>query len=178
MTAPAQLAPLLLRLSKLSPAVILIDGRSGSGKTALAIALRDHLGGDVLHLDDLYPGWGGLSEGSRAAAQALADGRFSRFDWHTMAYAETVTLSRQGCLIVEGCGAITTTNVRAARQRSRGARVHTIWLECADAVRRTRALARDGDVYRPYWAAWQAQEDAHIELEQPFALAAEVIHCR
>ena len=54
-------------------AVVLIDGRSGSGKTSLAADVAESLGAAVLHLEDLYPGWDGLGAGSRAVASALAE---------------------------------------------------------------------------------------------------------
>ena len=47
-------------------AVLLIDGRSGSGKTELARAVVAGVPeAQLVRLDDLYPGWGGLEEGSR-----------------------------------------------------------------------------------------------------------------
>lgn len=60
--------------------VLLIDGRSGSGKTSLADSVLADLeaAGDrpqVLRVEDLYPGWDGLAEGSLAVANALDEGR-------------------------------------------------------------------------------------------------------
>ncbi|MEG8037277.1 hypothetical protein QP157_18770 [Sphingomonas sp. LR61] len=48
--------------------VVLVDGRSGTGKTTLGDQLAQLLGAQVVHLDDVYPGWDGL----RAAADAVA----------------------------------------------------------------------------------------------------------
>ena len=36
----------------------------------------------------------------------------------------------------------------------------TVWLQLPEAQRRRRALARDGEIYRPHWERWAAQEDA------------------
>ena len=42
--------------------VILVDGRSGAGKTTLATQLAArHPGWQLVHADDIYPGWMGLS---------------------------------------------------------------------------------------------------------------------
>lgn len=42
--------------------VVLIDGRSGAGKTTLANTLIcHHADWQLVHADDLYPGWSGLS---------------------------------------------------------------------------------------------------------------------
>ena len=38
-------------------AILLIDGRSGSGKSELATAIAAATGSQVVRLDDLYPGW-------------------------------------------------------------------------------------------------------------------------
>jgi len=50
--------------------IVLIDGRAGSGKSTLAAQLQNVLFRDgesaprLIHMDDLYPGWDGLSAGS------------------------------------------------------------------------------------------------------------------
>ncbi|MEY3662995.1 MAG: hypothetical protein RI919_511, partial [Actinomycetota bacterium] len=50
--------------------IVLIDGRAGSGKSTLANALQRRLFKDgetlprLIHMDDLYPGWGGLAAGA------------------------------------------------------------------------------------------------------------------
>jgi len=41
-----------------------------------------------------------------------------------------------------------------------------IWVEAPVDVRKERALARDGDVYAPFWDTWAAQEAAHFGAEQ------------
>jgi anthranilate synthase component 1/para-aminobenzoate synthetase len=40
-----------------------------------------------------------------------------------------------------------------------------IWLEAAPAVRKRRALDRDGETFAPYWDSWAAQEDAMLARE-------------
>ena len=50
-----------------APVIIAIDGRSGTGKTTLAIELaarlRNHHKVALFHLEDIYPGWNGLTAG-------------------------------------------------------------------------------------------------------------------
>ncbi|MEO8095730.1 MAG: hypothetical protein ABI632_12485, partial [Pseudolysinimonas sp.] len=41
--------------------VVLIDGRSGAGKTTLARELAPLVGAQLVSLDDVYPGWDGLA---------------------------------------------------------------------------------------------------------------------
>lgn len=105
----------------LSADVILIDGRSGSGKTSFAAGLADALRGagrspQTLHVEDLYPGWDGLSEGSRLVSNALANGSYRRYDWVAEEFGGVaVPILRCEPLIIEGCGALTRENIAAAR---------------------------------------------------------------
>ena len=150
--------------------VVLIDGRSGAGKSTLARQLISAwpLGGPVqlLALDTIYPGWDGLDEGrERALEQVLLPhaegrtGRWQRYDWERGEYAETHAVDPALALIVEGAGLLTLGTARTADVR--------VWLESPEPSRRTRALARDGERYRPYWERWAAQEDAHVAAHAP-----------
>jgi len=160
--------------------VTLIDGRSGSGKTTLAAGIAEASGARLLHLDDLYPGWDGLAEGSRSVADALATGRYRRYDWEAAAFAETVALDPLRPLVIEGCGALTRRNLAAARawaaRFGRSGSVRAIWMECPEELRRERALGRDGEMFRPHWERWREQEEAHFGAENPIAIAAEIVH--
>lgn len=159
------------------PRILVIDGRSGSGKTTLADACAEALGAVTLHLDDLYPGWAGLRAGALAVPGALRTGRYRRFDWARNAPGEVVTFDTGGSLVVEGCGALTAGTMAAARELAGTGRAVGLWLACAEPTRRERALARDGDLFRPHWDAWAAQERAHFAAELPLARADAVIHC-
>lgn len=161
---------------------LLIDGRSGSGKTELADSLLRALraaGADpqALRAEDLYPGWDGLAEGSLAVARALGAGGYRRFDWAAGEFAEWVRIDPRSPLVIEGCGAITRANLAAARSWARahaGGSVRSVWLDAPAAERKRRALARDGDAYAPHWDRWAEQEDAHYALHAPWRLADEV----
>lgn len=162
--------------------MILIDGRSGSGKTSLAQQLVALLRGQgrsaqLLHLEDLYPGWDGLAAGSRAAADALGEGGYRPYDWGTGGFGSWVPLSSERPLIVEGCGAITAANLAAARSwaGNENAPVYSIWLEGAEELRRERAFARDGDTFRPHWERWAAQEEHFFAEARPAMLADEIV---
>ncbi|QIM16140.1 hypothetical protein G7067_06445 [Leucobacter insecticola] len=162
--------------------VILIDGRSGSGKTSLAEELVHACGGSaqVLHIEDLYPGWDGLAEGSHAAGRALIERGYRAYNWGTGEFGPRIALGSQRPLIVEGCGAITADNLAAARSWAGGeeARVYSVWLEGSEELRQSRAFARDGDTYRPHWARWAAQEDRLFAEARPMDLADEIMPVR
>lgn len=140
-----------------SRCVIAVDGRSGSGKTTLAAALAErwaHL--QVLHLDDLYPGWDGLADGARRAREVVDAWRcgesstFTPTAWPGVSSREPVTIVPGRALLVEGVGAAWAASPATL----------TVWVERDTATRRQGAMRRDGDAYAPHWDAWATQEDA------------------
>ncbi|RLK49295.1 hypothetical protein [Microbacterium telephonicum] len=152
--------------------LVLIDGRSGSGKTTLAALVADALGDgtQVVALDDIYPGWDGLADGSETARRDViepyAAGRaatWHRWDWSAHRTAEAHHVDAARPLVVEGAGLLTPRSAALADVR--------VWLSCPAPVRRRRALARDGDAYRPFWDRWAAQEETHIATHDPQHLA-------
>ncbi len=150
--------------------VVLIDGRSGAGKSSLARAIvaRWPLMGRVqlVALDSLYPGWDGLDAGVLAAQDLILRpharglvGVWQRWDWDASEYAEAHAVDPALPLVVEGSGLLTPVTERLGDVR--------VWLEASERVRRRRALQRDGDTYRPHWDRWARQEDAHIARDAP-----------
>lgn len=150
--------------------MVLIDGRSGVGKSTLADALAPLLGAQLVRLDDLYPGWDGLEAGSRAVHEqllAVSGPGWRRWDWAASALAEWHDVDPAAPLVIEGCGALTAANRALA---SLG-----VWLELDDVERKRRALARSGDEFAPHWERWAAQEDVVIAREHPRRLADVVV---
>ncbi|WP_237225038.1 hypothetical protein [Rothia nasisuis] len=150
------------------PLLLALDGRSGSGKTCLAASLVSKLAvaeipAQVFHLEDLYQGWSGLAQAARTwqqLAEAVMSGRASSpgtaphwngWDWarseptgpHTFTLPDQLS---SGVLIAEGVGALT------------GAHDLGVFVEVPTDLRKARALARDGETYRPYWDMWAKQE--------------------
>jgi uridine kinase len=157
-------APLAARLaSGPHPWVLLIDGRSGAGKTVLARRLAALTGATLVSLDEVYPGWDGLAAGAAAVPGIIRDGTWRRWNWAADRPGEAASIDRSGSLIVEGCGAIS----RASRPLAQ----HAWWLERDDAERKLRALARDGEAYAPHWERWAAQEEAVAAVERSRAIA-------
>jgi cytidylate kinase len=146
-------------------AVVLIDGRSGTGKTTLGAQVAEQLGAQLVHLDDLYPGWDGL----RAAADAVvtdvlgAPSGYRRWDWVADAPVDWASVDPDLPIVVEGCGALSRASAPLASLR--------VWLEADDTVRWDRAIGRDGEVFAREWDRWAAQEQAFIAAEDPAARA-------
>ena len=144
-----------------APVIIAIDGRSGSGKTTLAIELaarlREHHKVSLFHLEDIYPGWNGLAAGiERYVTTVLSPLRrgetaeWVSWDWERHYDGGPRTTRPAEIILVEGVGA----GAAAALPLLDA----VIWADSSDSDRRTRALARDGDTYEPFWDQWAAQE--------------------
>lgn len=156
-------------LDTLSP-VVLIDGRSGAGKSRLAANLVRQwpAAGPVqlIALDSIYPGWDGLASGVEISRQDILVphargliGVWRRHDWETDAPAEAYAVAPWLPLIMEGAGIITPQTRRLCDV--------AIWVEAPEESRKRRALLRDGDSYRLQWDRWAAQEREHIRVDDP-----------
>lgn len=167
------------------PTVLFIDGRSGAGKTSLAERLAAQTNAQVLHLDDLYPGWQGLARGSASVARALDQGRFHPYDWHAGKVARHAFKLGDDPLIIEGCGSLTQNNLRAAEAWAEALTSQTdattsqvsctlvlgVWCEASEEVRKARAFARDLNFTVDRWNEWAAQENEHFATHLPWQLA-------
>jgi pantothenate kinase-related protein Tda10 len=157
------------------PAVVAVDGRSGAGKTTLAraaaaAATARGAAAVVVHLDDLYPGWDGLEAVVPIVVQhvlaPLAGGAevvVPTWDWEAARPGPARPVPALGpprprVVLLEGAGA----GARAADPWLAG----VVWVDAEATVRRSRALARDGDTYAPHWERWSAQEEAYARRER------------
>ncbi|MDT0181561.1 hypothetical protein Q9S36_15400 [Microbacterium sp. ARD31] len=175
-TAATQVLADVVRLSAANP-VILIDGRSGAGKSSLARRLVARWPGrgrvQSVAMDSIYPGWDGLDAGVEAAFASILHphargliGVWQRWDWERSEHAEAHAIDPSLPLIVEGAGILTEKTARLADV--------SVWLDAPAAARRRRALDRDGEAYRPHWERWAHQESVHIDRDDPRARATHV----
>jgi len=175
--AVARIAAAVLAVQASNP-VVLIDGRSGAGKSTLARLLAERwplrAAPQLIALDQIYPGWDGMDAGAeRAYDQILRPhgrdlvGTWQRYDWAAGEYAENHAVDPSRGVILEGCGALTPRAARIADVR--------VWMEAPEQSRKRRALDRDGELFRPYWDRWAAQEARHIRRDHPVDLATLIV---
>jgi hypothetical protein len=174
---PDEVMSVLVRACLSEPArcgttrVVAVDGRSGVGKSQLARALVDGLRRrtgpvEVVRLDDVYPGWDGLLAVvpllRRWLLQPLASGGPAgvyRYDWARGTFGGWCPVAPGGVLVLEGVG--------SGAVELAGYRSLLIWLEAPEALRRARALTRDGEILARHWDRWAGQEAAYLRRDDP-----------
>ncbi|HEU5037180.1 MAG TPA: 4-amino-4-deoxy-L-arabinose transferase [Nocardioides sp.] len=140
--------------------LVCVDGPSGSGKTTLASALAAP-GVQVVHMDALYDGWGGLPTVAAQLASLLtplasgAPGSYRRYDWEAGTYAETVVVPPSELLVVEGVGSWSPAFAPLVTV--------LVWVEAPATDRLARAISRDGAAYEHRLRQWARDEQDHFD---------------
>ena len=142
-----------------STRVIAIDGLSGAGKSSLSQSLSCDLGAPIVHLDELYEGWGGLEEVGTPLREWVIDRliagrnpRWQPWDWDSGVRSEHwLQVPRGPYLVIEGCGA---GDVTIAASTS-----FLVWVQAPPTELDDRLQARhDWPWYQPNLRRWRAQE--------------------
>jgi uridine kinase len=173
----------LALLDRIPTPIVLIDGRAGAGKSSFANDLRNSIfkhseaAPTLIHMDDLYPGWDGLREGSlylqHNILQPLSSNLPAR--WQVWDWGNSVRGNKEepgngwrefaggNVLIVEGCGSLSRANKELVNL--------AVWIEADQETRRQRFSQRDEGQFDEHWNRWAAQEDEFLDVEQSQALA-------
>ncbi len=136
--------------------LVCVDGPAGSGKTTLADAIAGLTGATVVHMDDLYAGWHGLSDSPgqlETILRPLAAGRtgsYRRYDWHEERFAETVEVPPTPWLVVEGVGSGSPDHAALITALA--------WVTAPEDLRLRRGLERDGAAMEQHWRRWMRDE--------------------
>ena len=156
------------------PVIIAVDGRSGAGKTTVAVELaallRRHRAVSLFHLEDIYPGWDGLAGGVEryidSVLHPLHQGlpaTWTAWDWEAKHDGASRTTAVAPVVIVEGVG--------SSHGRAADFLDAVIWVDAPSDARKMRALERDGDTYAPFWDSWAAQEEQLLGATDAAAVA-------
>lgn len=162
--------------------VILIDGRSGSGKTHFARLLSHELfkatqvEAQLVHMDDLYAGWEGLRLGANILVSDILkplslgiSTRYQKWNWTTGTRGIDSEPGQGWCtvdpwspVIVEGCAAVSVA--------SRSLATTAIWIESDLEARINRLAHRDNGAFTSHQANWSSQEDEFYSQESTLEL--------
>ena len=120
-----------------------------------------------MRLDDIYPGWDGLQWATEHVRSSLlqprADhetGRWRSWNWVRDQPGVWHAVEPDRRLVVEGVGVLTSSSRQLADL--------AIWVDAEDAVRKRRALSRQGlDDYASHWDDWAAREEDFIGTHHP-----------
>jgi uridine kinase len=153
---------------------VLIDGRAGSGKSTFAEKLQQQLFRDgesaprVIHMDNIFEGWEGLSLGSDYMVRFILNplARKETASWQDWSWVKNERSSWREFsggtpLIVEGCGSLT--------ERSREHAFLSLWLEASEDTRRKRWIERERHLDK--FDFWAAQELDFYAREKSKSLA-------
>jgi len=146
--------------------LIAIDGRAGAGKTTLAARFLQELSTQqsvaVIHMDDLYAGWGdALGRSLTITLESIVNAHQSHlpieieiFNWSSMRFDATRIIEPVEVLILEGVG--------AGQKTVRDAGAVLYWLDIDPELGIQRVLKRDGIHIAEQMKQWLIDQEIHF----------------
>ncbi|HEY8651628.1 MAG TPA: hypothetical protein VIL87_00840 [Dermatophilaceae bacterium] len=162
------------------PALVLVDGRSGGGKSTFAGRLSQLLDGALVHSDDIAwhhdpIHWADvLVEGVIAPWRRGDAIHFRPPGWVAQDRPGAVDLPPNPVLIVEGVG--------AGRSGLAAVAELVVWVQSDRAEARRRGIARDVELGRTpddaedFWDEWMRAEEPFLANDQPWTRASPVVN--
>jgi uridine kinase len=138
--------------------VIAIDGPAGAGKTALAQelfrAFSTKSSVQVIHMDDLYDGWGNALSSDLSKIlqylvsqhEAKSPAKIQRYNWESSSFGESEELPVCDLLILEGVG--------CGDKELQDHLAALIWMEIDPADGLKRVIDRDGAQVKAEMEKW------------------------
>jgi hypothetical protein len=157
------------------PALLAVDGRSGSGKTTVARRLGDRVpGATVVHTDDIAWYHAMFDWSALIADGVLAPVR--RGDAVTFRPPQWDARDRPGAVTVPaGCPLVVVEGVGIGRRDLAEWFDGLVWVQTDRALARTRGLIRDGADHEAFWDEWQVEEQPFLAAERPWERAGVVV---
>ncbi|WP_076263640.1 uridine kinase family protein [Intrasporangium flavum] len=171
----ADLADLLAPTADEGPGLVLVDGRSGAGKSTFAAAATRARGGQVIATDDvawhLHPSdWAAeMLDGVVRPWLAGEAVRYRPPGWVSQDRPGHLEVPAGVDLVIEGVGA-------ARHELAPFARL-VVWVASDDVEARRRGIERDITLGRTreeaeaFWDEWMSAERPFLEAEQPWTRA-------
>lgn len=161
--------------------LILVDGRSGSGKSTFATRLARLLEGQVVHTDDIAWNYdiidwdGALVQGVVEPWRAGQDVSYRPPGWVKMGREGAVEVSASPLLIVEG--------VSSGRKSLAELADLVVWVQSDNEQARTRGIERDMQSERPdpveaerFWDEWMSTETPYLNKERSWEHAQLIVN--
>ena len=138
--------------------VIAIDGPAGAGKTTLAqelfLAFSTKSSVQVIHMDDLYDGWGNALSSDLSKIlqylvsqhEAKSPAKIQRYNWESSSFGQSEELPVCDLLILEGVG--------CGDKELQDHLAALIWMEIDPADGLQRVIDRDGAQVKEEMEKW------------------------
>lgn len=168
---PAELARMVQALVQPGrTALVAVDGRCGSGKTALGTALGRMFGCPVVHTDDYYLPFARRARNWREVPAANMDfarlraevldplragreGVYRAYDCHADCFADEEPLPAGPLLVLEGS---------YSHHPDLGGYDLTVFVTCPAACREQRLRTREGEHYEMFRSCWIPLEEGYF----------------
>ncbi len=169
------------RLPSTHKHLILIDGRSGNGKSTFAKKIATMFNASIVHTDDLawhyHPiNWDG--ELMKNIIDPWLTGKNVTYQppgWLTMNRHGYIQVAAKEALVIEGVG--------AGRARFAAYNPLIIWVQADNQIVYTRAIQRDMAIEArtrqqaiDFWTQWKLQEDPFLARDRPWTRAQLIIN--
>lgn len=153
-------------------AIVAVDGRCGSGKTALGTALGRVFGCPVVHTDDYYLPFARRSQNwkatpaanmdfARLRAEVLdplregRDGVYRPYDCHADCFEAEIPVPAGGLLVLEGS---------YSHHPILGGYDLTVFVTCPPACQEQRLRVREGEHYDMFRSCWIPLEEGYFRV--------------
>ena len=171
-----ELEVLLAPLLTAGRGVLLVDGRSGSGKSSLATRLAELLGGAVVHSDDLAWHHDAFAWEDLAIADVIEPWqRGESIDYRPPGW---VARGREGSVrLPAGIDVVVLEGVGAGRATIAAHADAVVWVQSDRDEARERGLRRDVELGRTpeeaerFWDEWMASEEPFLAADRPWERA-------